>query len=322
MIPLLAEINGDKVVGHVSNHPFLVNEGGFWVWSAIMTNLLISGLIMLLLGPWIARNIATGPEGDGAGRYTTRNPFAHMIEVICTYLRDEIVRPILHERTDRFMPFLWTLFFFILINNLLGLVPLLDINHLALKSMKEAHTAFMGGTATQSIAVTGVLAVIAMGVVNIAGIKELGFLGYLEHNCGGIPIKADVQTLLFLPIIAIVFVIEMLGNLAIKPIALAVRLFANMTAGHILLATCFAATGAFWSGGATGGVIGLGIGTVGGFLVYLLEIFVGFIQAFIFFFLTTVFISLLSHHDEEHAHDEAHDHDHSTEHAYGAPVPA
>lgn len=308
MIPLLAEIKGEKVVGHVSNHPFIVTEDGLWIWSAIMTNLLISGLIMLLLGPWIAKNIATGPEADGAGRFTTRNPFAHMVEVICTYLREEIVRPILHERTDRFMPFLWTLFFFILINNVLGLVPLLDINHLLIKSMKEDHTAIIGGTATQSIAVTGVLAVIAALTYNIAGIKELGLLGYLEHQCGGIEIKPNLQTVLFLPIIAIVFTIEMLGNLAIKPIALAIRLFANMTAGHILLATCFAATGAFWSGGATGGVIGLVIGTIGGIAVYFLEIFVGFIQAFIFFFLTTVFISLLAHHDEEHDHDEAHDH--------------
>ncbi|MEM7628235.1 MAG: F0F1 ATP synthase subunit A [Planctomycetota bacterium] len=322
MIPLLAEINGDKVVGHVSNHPFFVTDGGFWVWSAIMTNLILSGLIMLLLGPWIAKHVGTGPESDGARRFTTRNPFAHMIEVICTYLREEIVRPILHERTEKFMPFLWTLFFFILINNMLGLVPLLDMNHLLIQSMKKDHIAIIGGTATQNIAVTGVLAVIAMTVVNIAGIRELGFRGYLEHNCGGIPIKADLQTVLFLPIIAIVFVIEILGNLAIKPIALAVRLFANMTAGHILLATCFAATGAFWTAGSTGGVIGLVIGTIGGFLVYMLEIFVGFIQAFIFFFLTTVFISLLAHHDEEHAHDEAHADDHGTENLPGAPVPA
>src|SRR6185436_16513533 len=97
----------------------------------------------------------TGPESQGARRYLPRNRFAHLIEVICVYLREEIVRPMLGSRTDRFMPFFWTLFFFILLNNLLGLIPLLDLHNLVASQVApdliERHEAWIGGTLTQNI---------------------------------------------------------------------------------------------------------------------------------------------------------------------------
>jgi F-type H+-transporting ATPase subunit a len=321
-LPLLASVDPNKIVGHVVNHPFLTLENGVWAWSAIMTNLAISGVIMVFLGLWIARHVATGPEAEGAGRYTTKNPFAHAIEVMCVYLRDEMVRPLLGERTDRFMPFLWTLFFFILINNLLGLVPLLDLVHLMFKDLKSEHRSFVGGTATQSIYVTGALALVSICVITYAGIRELGVVGYLHHATGGVPLKWY-----FLPIILLVFVIEMISNLIVKPVALAIRLFANMTAGHILLATLLALTGAFWSQGPVVGSLAFVIATAGSFAIFCLELFVALMQAFIFFFLTTVFISLLSHgdeHHEEHAHGEhgRGDHHHEEHHHGHAPVPA
>lgn len=113
----------------------------------------------------------------------------------------------------------------------------------------------------------------------------------------------------------LIFVLELAGQLVIKPAALAIRLFANMTAGHILLATLFLAAGTVWGKGfAIQGPVTL-ISVVGGAAVMFLELFVAFLQAFVFMFLTTVFISLMDHHDE-HGHDEhGHGHAHGHEHA-------
>ena len=303
----LVTLAADNPVDHVVPHPFPGLDN--WMWSNIQSNLIISAIILIVGGLLIARSIETGPQREGTDRYVTKNRFAHMVEVICLYLRDSVVRPLLHERTDRMMPFLWTIFFFILVNNLLGLVPLLDLQHLLFPAWKASHTAAVGGTATQSLAVTGALALIAGFAFNITGIRELGIKEYIKHQTGGVPI-----TLPFLPIVLLVFVIELVGNLFIKPVALAIRLFANMTAGHILLATLFLFVK---MGAAAGPAIGLPVGLVsflGSIAIYFLEIFVAFLQAFVFMFLTTVFISLLSHHgdhDHDHAHDQlGHDHDH------------
>ncbi|MFK7884215.1 MAG: F0F1 ATP synthase subunit A [Phycisphaerales bacterium] len=285
-------------VGHVINHKWFVSESGWWLWSSSQTNLVLSGIIVVVLGMLVAKAVQTGPEGDGHARWITRNPLAHMIEVICGYLRENTVRPLLGKRTDRFMPFLWTLFFFILINNMLGLIPLLDAWQLANPDHKKAHMSFIGGTATQSIYVTAVLAMVSGFVINLAGVKELGIGGYIKH------LTADAPIFVW----PIIIPIEILGTF-IKPIALAIRLFANMTAGHILVAVLlgFAATG-FAKADLLGIPIGI-VSTIAVVAIYFLEIFVGFLQAFVFMFLTTVFISLLEHHhghDDDHAHDSDH----------------
>lgn len=287
----------ESPVSHVINHKF-IEVDGWWIWSSAQGNLLLTAIIMLVLGPWVAKKIATGPESDGHDRYVTRNIFAHMIEVICTYLRDQVIEPLLHERTNRFLPFLLILFFFILINNLMGLIPILDIVHLFDPDMKAAHKAPIGGTATQSIYVTGALAIVAAVVINFAGVKELGVGGYIKH------LTADAPVFVW----PIIIPIEIAGTF-IKPVALAIRLFANMTAGHILLATLL---GFIKAGFEISFLGGLGIGAVslvGAIAIMFLELFVAFLQAFVFMFLTALFISLLSHHgehDEHHAHEGEH----------------
>jgi F-type H+-transporting ATPase subunit a len=305
MIPTvgsLLTLAASDPVAHVVNH-VAYKVGDWWVWSSNMGNLLLSALIMIFLGPWVARQIATGPESQGTGRYLPRSRFAHAIEVICIYLREEIVRPMLGSRTDRFMPFLWTLFFFILLNNLLGLVPLLDVHNLiALQVAPDLvahHKAWIGGTLTQNIFVTGALATISFFVINIAGIRELGLWNYLKHLTAGAP--AFVWP--------IIIPVEFIGTF-VKPVALTIRLFANMTAGHILVATLlgfigFAITEA--QNIALGGTITL-VSGLAAVAIYFLELFVAFLQAFVFMFLTAVFISQLAHHDEEHGHEETHPH--------------
>lgn len=279
----------DNPVDHVVNHPFFVTENGLWLWSAQQTNLVLAGAIMLALGPWVANRIRTGLASEGNERYVTRNVFAHLIEVIAVYLRDQVARPILGGRTDRYMPFLWTLFFFILVNNLLGLLPLLDVYHLMVGG--PTTSAPIGGTATQNLFVNGVLAAFAFVVINLAGLRELGVKGYLMHLTAGAPWFVWP---LMVPI-------ELLGTF-IKPVALTIRLFANMTAGHILLATLFLFTGMAFRAGLGLFVPVTLISGLGAMAIYFLETFVAFLQAFIFMFLTVVFIGQLSHHGDHEGH--------------------
>lgn len=292
-------------VAHVINHPYIISEGGWWIWSSSQTNLVLSGLIITVLGLLMAKAVSTGPESEGHARYVTRNPFLHMIEVIASYLKDKTIRPLLGKRADAMAPFLWTLFFFILVNNLLGMIPLLDLHNLLFEENVAAHKAWIGGTATQSIYVTAVLAILSAIVINAAGIKELGLGGYLKHLTAGAPVF----------VWPIIIPLEVLGTF-IKPAALAIRLFANMTAGHILVAVLLGFAG---DGFASASVIGIPVGIVafvGTLAIYFLEIFIAFLQAYVFMFLTTVFISLLEHHHEAHEAEHGHGHGGHDEDAY------
>lgn len=318
MLASLYTLAADSPVDHVVQHPFF-SIGPWWVWTAHTGNLVLSMVILLVAFPWIAKKIATGDAAEGNRRYVTTNPIASMVEVIYLYLRDKTVRPLLGERTERFMPFLATIFFFILVNNLLGLIPILDIILLAVPGWREHHMSPLGGTATQNLMVTAALAGVSFVVINVAGLRELGVGGYLKHLTGGAPVY----------LWPLLVTIEIAGTF-IKPVALALRLFANMTAGHILMATLFMFTSmslnaglGIWAGVTV-------VSSISAVAIYFLELFVAFLQAFVFMFLTTVFIAQLSHHGEhdehhDHAHDahgDAHAHalDHS--HGHGAPVPA
>ncbi|HPO91926.1 MAG TPA: F0F1 ATP synthase subunit A [Phycisphaerales bacterium] len=301
-LPTLAE---SDPAAHVYNHVFIKNADGYWLWSGNQGNLVLSGLILIVVGWFVASKVQTGPESQGTDRYITRNKFAHMVEVICVYLREEVARPLLGDRTNKLMPFLWTLFFFILVNNLLGLVPILDLVHLVSPELKAEHATPIGGTATQNIWVTGTLAVISGLFFNIVAIRHLGIGGYFAHMTAGAPFPASV----------LIFFLELLSQIVIKPFALAMRLFANMTAGHILLATLFGFAATLVTEPLyIGGPVTL-ISVLGGIGIMLLELFVAFMQAFVFMFLTTVFIALMDHHDHEHEHEHGHDHGHA--HAHG-----
>jgi len=110
-------------VDHVVNHPWLTVDG-WWVWTANATTLVLAGIVMCTLGPWVAKQIQTGEPEEGNERYFTSSRFAQTIEVIAIYQRENTVRPLLHDRTERCMPFLWALFFFVLVNLLVDLLYL------------------------------------------------------------------------------------------------------------------------------------------------------------------------------------------------------
>lgn len=263
---------------------------GLWLLSNNIITLLISAGAMLIIFPLITRAYRRGehvPTG-------TRNFF----EAILFYVREEVARPVLGDQTDRYVPFLWTLFFFILFNNLIGLIPL-DV--LTGWFMGPLHRHPIGGTATANLWVTGALAVIAFAVWQFNGIRANGLGPYLKHFLGGAPIWLAP---LMIPL-------EFIGML-IKPFALAIRLFANMFAGHMVLAVLlmFTAT-AFAAGAAIGWAVSIVV-VLASVAMMCLELFVAFLQTYIFVFLTAMFIAQLVVHEHEHregeggTHDEAH----------------
>src|SRR5688572_30082806 len=110
----------------------LFSINGMPVLTLHMIMIVASALLLILVMMLAARAIATGPESEGNDRYITKGRLAQLIELMVVYLRDEMLKPVMGERsTNRYLPYLLTLFFFILINNLLGLLPKLDIWHLA-----------------------------------------------------------------------------------------------------------------------------------------------------------------------------------------------
>lgn len=307
MLPSVTLAAAGDPMGHV------LDKGVAGPLTMNTITLVVAGLLTIWCVNAAARRIDTGRDGEGSKRYVTSNPFAHMLEVIVTYLRATVIHAQLGKKDgDRFLPFLLTVFFFILFNNLLGLVPLLDLQHLIGSFWGDPHFAVVGGTATGRIAVTAALALIAFVVWNAAGLRSAGVGGWLAHFTGGAPWYIWV----------IMIPVEIMGAI-VKPAALAVRLFANMTAGHVLLAVIVIFTA---SAPAALGLLGLPITLVaalGAIAITMLEIFVAFLQAFIFMFLTTLFIAqMVHHHHEEDAHAESYDGSHPAIEDDAAPVAA
>lgn len=289
---------GDKInpLGHVLDRhlfelPFIHTSV-----TLHMVTLLVATVLLLLFMAMAAKSIETGPESEGNARYRAKGRLGQFVEVIILYMRDSVIRPVLGENTTRYLPLLLIVFFFVLMNNLLGLIPLLDIQHLiGLWGWGDSHFAVVGGTATGNLAVTGGLALIAFFVIQIHGLRELGLAGWAQHLLGGAPWY----------LAPIMVPVELLG-MFIKPAALAIRLFANMMAGHTLMAT-LALFGLMALNGMDSWIAGIGISLVAGVFsvaISFLELFVAFLQAFIFMFLMAVFIGQLSHHGDHH--DEAH----------------
>lgn len=299
MLPVLTLAEGTDPLSHVVN----TNKTIWWVGeiglgTAHEAMLLLAG-VLTVVGLLVAsKRISVGAESAGNERYITKGRLSQIIEVMVIYFRDQMLEPVLGEKqTRRWMPFLFSIFFFILTVNLLGMIPLQDFQHFF--HFFGDHIAF-GGTATANINVTAVLALFAFVAIQIHSFRELGFLGWLDHLTCGLT-KGPKGLLLVVPI---VFAVEFAG-VFIKPVALAIRLFANMMGGHILLATVIMLPSMPQLALEVGGPTWFGISFATGlFAVALtfLELFVAFLQAFVFMFLTAVFISLMSH--EEHEHEE------------------
>ncbi len=246
----------------------LLGTGSFYDFSItkVVFTMILATLIMLLLFPAIARAYKKREVPSGKQSF---------FEPIIEFVRDDIAKPNLGDKTSRYLPYLLTVFFFIWICNLIGLVPF-----------------FPGsGNATGNIAVTFTLAVFTFLITTFSGNKN--YWGHI-FNPPGVP--GFVKP--------IMIIIEFL-SIFIKPFALMLRLFANITAGHIIILSF---VGLIFIGAKFAGTAG-GFGTSiisGFFLLFMntLELFVAALQAYIFTVLSAVFIGQAI---EEHHHEEGHE---------------
>jgi F-type H+-transporting ATPase subunit a len=220
----------------------------------------IVSLVFLVSARTISREQGRGRPAKG---------FAGSMEALALYIRQEVVLPNVGPHGEGYAPYLLTLFFFILTMNLLGLLP-------------------WGATATGNISVTAALALMAFLVIELTGMRTLGPRGYMKtifYLPEGLPGGVG-GSVLKVVLLAVMTPIELIGKLA-KPFALAVRLFANMTSGHVLVLALIGLTVLFQSYSVGIGASVLATG------VMLLELFVAFLQAFVFTLLTSVFIGLM-----------------------------
>jgi len=202
-----------------------------------------------------------------------KGPFWNTFEAFLTFIRDEVAKPNLGDHdADRYVPFLWTLFVFILFCNLLGMIPFL-------------------GSPTASISVTAALAVCSFIMMHAAGIMKLGGWHYIKSLWPHLDLPLPARLIIGL----LIFVIELFGTV-IKSFVLAVRLFANMFAGHMVLATIL---GFIVMVGVNGFTLLWPVVTLASVLgvvaLSLLELFVAFLQAYIFVFLTALFMGMSMH---------------------------
>ncbi|MDA0322217.1 MAG: F0F1 ATP synthase subunit A [Verrucomicrobia bacterium] len=184
----------------------------------------------------------------------------NLLESFIIFVRDEISIANLGEEDGRkFTPFFCSMFFFVLMLNLMGLIPLFS-------------------TATSNLAVTAALSMITLGAIISMGIARHGALGFLKSFAPpGVP----------LAVLVILYPIEILGTF-IKAFALTIRLFANMLAGHIVI---FSILGMVLLFGALVALPAALLATA----IYFLEIFVAFLQAYIFVLLSSMFIGASLH---------------------------
>ncbi len=229
--------------------------------------LLFSGLILIL----IFVPMGTKYKNDPLGVPKTSH---NMFECVIVFLNDDIFKPALGKKSNKFAPYLLTVFFFILLNNLMGLIPIFPFS----------------ANLTGNISITLVLALATYLITNIFGTKEY----YKEV------FWPEVPTWLKAPI-PLMPVIEIISTLT-KPIALMIRLFANIFAGHMIILVLMGLI--FIFAGIMGNAVAGGVGVVSvafSVFMYCLELLVAFIQAYVFTMLSAIFIGMAQ--VEEHHHE-------------------
>ncbi len=238
-----------------------------------ITKNVTSMAIVLAFLSWLFLSVARATKRN-AGKAPTG--LQNFMEPFVGFIQDEVAIPFLGEKSDKFLPFLLSIFFFILGLNLFGQIPF-----------------FGGSNVTGNLAVTAVLAIITFIVTNINGNRD--YWGHL-FTAPGTPWFVK---LILVPV-------ELMG-LLIKPITLMLRLFANITAGHMVILIFVSFIFIFGKSGesipgAMGGVVGAGLLTL---FMMAIELVVAFVQAFVFTILTASYIGAATeehHHDEEHGH--------------------
>ena len=276
--PLVAGGAVDIITPHITdshaidlpcwNHATLVCEYELPRWKPIMIGnvaidmsptkhvvmLLVAALLCCLVLITAARAHARHTHAIGRPK-----GFAAGVEAMVLYIRQEVAIPNLGHHGEKYAPFILALFFFIMFANMLGLIP-------------------YGSTATGNISVTATLAIVTFIVVEIAGMRALG-RGYFSTIFYW---NTDLPLYMRIPLFIIMTPIEIIGKFT-KPFALTIRLFANMTAGHIVVLALIGLIFVFHNPFSAAPLF-MAI------LIMVLELFVALLQAFIFSLLAAVFI--------------------------------
>ncbi len=308
---IIASAADHSPISHAVPHPlhhdplFSVNVGGgdipalnihdgvyhFFITNHLMMTA-VSAVAVVLTFLFVASRVR--PSGEGMEAYKTRGTLAQLFETMCTFIRDEVVRPNLGALTDKYIYYIWTVFFFVLFANVLGLIP---FGTLLQPITGNSH---WGGSATGNLSLNVMLALCSFIAILFIGIRETGLMTFLAHFN---PLGWDNPKMLLIGIP--LYFMEWMG-LLIKCTVLAMRLFGTMMSGHLVIA---AFVGMVFMARDVSHSLGYGVQIaviIGGMLLTLLELFICFLQAFIFTFLTVLFISMVAtHHD--HDHDEEHD---------------
>ncbi|MCF8450762.1 MAG: F0F1 ATP synthase subunit A [Taibaiella sp.] len=245
-------------------------EDGSKVYDFSITKNVLSMLISVVIIFWLMISAAKKYK---AGLVAAPTGFQNALEIAIIFIRDEVAKPNLGKKHPKYMPMLLTIFFFIWVNNLLGLLP-------------------GGANFTGNIAVTLCLSLVSFIVLLVRANGH--FWGHLL-NPPGVP--TGIKFLL-VPIEII--------SLFIKPVALTIRLFANMLAGHIVILCVVSMIFIFSAMSKAAGIGFVPVSLAFSVFMFMLELLVAAIQAFIFTNLTAVFIGQAV--EEVHAHDEAHAH--------------
>jgi F-type H+-transporting ATPase subunit a len=235
-----------------------------------LTRNVVQMILALALLVWIMISIAKR-YSKGFGVKTAPTGMQNLIEPVIVFVRDEVARPNLGNKWEKYFPYLLTVFFFILINNVIGLIP---------------------GTAnvTGNIAFTFVLGIISFIVILASSNKH--YWGHI-FNPPGMPLWVKF----------ILVPVEFL-SVFVKPTALILRLFANMVAGHIIIICLISLIFIFSAMNKTVGIGASPLAIAFTVFIYFIEILVAFLQAYIFTMLTAVFVgeaNASGHHDEAHA---------------------
>lgn len=225
--------------------------------AGILITVLIMFLVFMSIGKAYKRNPNEAPKG-----------LQSFMEPLILFVRDEIAKPSIGPRYERFLPFLLTIFFFIWTANMLGLIP------------------FIGGfNITGNIAVTLVLASLTFIITNVSGNKY-----YWKHI-----LAPDIPK----PLYILMIPIELMG-VFIKPVVLCARLFANMTAGHIIILSFMSLIFIFANQYGAGAGYGVSVVSLAfGIFMNILELLVAFLQAYVFTLLSALYFGAAV---EEHHH--------------------
>lgn len=263
-----------ELIGHVKDTDTFHLPGGlvleipqpFEAFGLHLTKFMVIevvvAVLMVAIFVTLGRKMASGRPPKGR--------LWNLFEVMILFVRNEIARPAIGSHdADRFLPFLWTQFFFILFLDLFGLLP-------------------WAGSPTGALGATGALALVTFGVVVGAGMFRFGPVGFWM---GQVP-QMDVPWIMAIFLKPMIFSIEVLG-IFIKHSILAVRLFANMFAGHLVLAVIMGfiaetAASLLWYGI-------MPVSVMGATALNLLELMVACLQAYVFTFLSALFIGMAVH---------------------------